>query len=437
MRRLLACLAALCLSVPAAAQTAPVPQVAAEPDPAFTARANELPGLLSGSVGYDGYFSPAFKAAVPKAQFDAITAQLIAGNGPVTGVESVAADTPWTGTVMLGFRDAVATMRLAVDATAPHRVGGLRITLVSPRNASPEAAAEAIKNLRGETGFAVARLGDGPPEFLAGHQLSKPLAVGSAFKLAIFAELVRATNAGERSWDDKITLDGAPLPGGAYTFVPKGTAVPIREVAMRMISVSDNSATDILLRELGREKVEAMLPVLGVKPNPRNRPYLSTLEMFKLKGIDGGALAERYLSLDEDGQRAMLNGEVAAANIAKVDPHLFKDGKPILIDKLEWFFSPADLVHVMDWLRRNTEGPKGAEARAILSKNPGVPLDKAKWPWIGFKGGSEPGVINLTLLLKSSDGGWYAVNGTWNDTAQEVETMRFVNLVAGLTELAR
>ncbi|RYY42576.1 MAG: hypothetical protein EOP59_09710 [Sphingomonadales bacterium] len=109
---------------------------------------------------------------------------------------------------------------------------------------------------------------------------------------------------------------------------------------------------------------------------------------------------------------------------------------PSRIDTVEWFFSPADLIRVMDWLRRNSEGDKGKDVRAVLSKNPGISIDKTQYAWVGFKGGSEPGVINLTLLLQGTDGAWYAASASWNDTTAPVEDMRFAMLMAALVKFA-
>jgi hypothetical protein len=439
--RLFACLAALSLAAPATAQTtppapAPAPVQAIAPDPAFTARLNELPGLLAGTVPFESYFAPSFQAQVTKAKFQQVTAGL-AAIGPFTGVESIEMTSPFAGTVRMGFRDAVIPMRLRVTETAPHQVDGLLFTGTILRTGQIKDPAAEIKALHGNAGFAVARLGTGAPQLLAGHNADTPFAIGSAFKLVILAELVRQTNAGSRKWDDLVTLDGTPLPGGGYTAKPKGTQVSLRELATQMISISDNSATDILLHTLGRERVEAMMPVLGIADPARNRPFLGTLDMFKLKGAKQGALATRYLALDAAGRRQMLDGEIAQLPLYEIHPLLFRDGKPVLIDKLEWYESPMDLVRVMDWLRRNTEGPAGADARAVLSKNPGVPLDPAKFPWIGFKGGSEPGVLNLTLLLQSKAGGWYVVTASWNDPAAAVDTQKLVTLVGALAEQAQ
>ncbi|ATY32323.1 serine hydrolase [Sphingomonas psychrotolerans] len=438
MDRRLFALLLLALASPLAAQTQPQPQQPAPPtpSPALEARVRELVPLLSGSGSYESFFAPGFQANVPKAQFEATTAQLLTANGPVRGIDSSVANDAHSATVRVGYRDATVTFQIAVEPEAPHRVSGLLIREIGARETTLTEVTAALDQLHGITGYTLARLGRGAPEPVAAHQGDRPFAIGSAFKLILLAELVRATNAGERKWDDMITLDGSMLPGGGYNLKPKGTQVSLRELATQMISISDNSATDILLSALGRDKVEAMLPVVGVADPARNRPFLSTMEAFKLKGIEANDLAGRYLAQDEAGRRRMLDGEVTNLPALMIRPTLFRDGKPVRIDTLEWFLSPADLVRVMDWLRRNTEGPKGADARAMLSKNPGIsPTVAGKWQWVGYKGGSEPGVMNMTLLLQARAGDWYVLTASWNDPAQAVNEARFASLIARAAEL--
>jgi len=163
---------------------------------------------------------------------------------------------------------------------------------------------------------------------------------------------------------------------------------------------------------------------------------LSTLDMFKLKGLQGGALGRRWPALDEAGRRALLAREVTPAPLSGLDPMLFRDGKPRLLD-VEWFASPADLVRTMDWIRRNTEQGAGAEARRILAMNPGVgPAVAANWAYVGYKGGSEPGVINMSFLLRARDGAWYALSASRNDPAALVDEGRFIALMSRAVELA-
>ena len=192
-----------------------------------------------------------------------------------------------------------------------------------------------------------------------------------------------------------------------------------------MISRSDNSAADTLLALLGREKVEALLPLLGLRAPERNRPFLSTLELFAIKADP--ALTARWSAADEAGRRAML----PALGNAKVDAAALA-GAPRAIDRVEWFASPADLVRVMDWLRRNAD----ETALAILAINSGLgPGSADGLAYLGYKGGSETGVIEMTFLIRRKDGGWRALAIAWNNPAAAIDEAKFVALAARLVAL--
>jgi hypothetical protein len=413
------------------------PQVAAvQATPALTQRAGELIALLNGGSDVATLFDSSFLAQVPEAQIRAISIQLREGLGKAVAVADIDAVQPNAARVRITYERGIVSMNLAVASAAPNRIIGLLVTGTSTTEPSLDAVVAALKAEPGLTGFTLARLDNGPPMATLSLNADRPAAIGSAFKLAILAELIRATNHGERRWDDMVTLDGAPLPGGFYTQKPRGTQVTLRELTEKMISVSDNSATDILLALVGREKVEAMLPVIGWHDAARNRPMLSTLDMFKLKGLQGGTLGRRWPMLDEAGKRALLANEIAPAPLSALDPLLFRDGKPRLLD-VEWFASPSDLVRTMDWIRRNTGAGPGAEARRILAMNPGVgPAIASTWGYVGYKGGSEPGVISMSFLLQARDGHWYALSASWNDTAAVVDEGRFIALMSRAVELA-
>jgi hypothetical protein len=72
-------------------------------------------------------------------------------------------------------------------------------------------------------------------------------------------------------------------------------------------------------------------------------------------------------------------------------------------------------------LRAAGDSKSGAPLREVLSTNPGVAVDKELWTWVGFKGGSEPGVMNLTWLLRHAGGGWYFFALTVNDPGKPLD----------------
>lgn len=423
-------------TAPPPAMTAPA--VAAAPQ--LAERVDGLVALLGGKGDFDALFAPSFRSAIPKAQFDQLTAQIVADLGKPTGIGSLEPASAWTARLKIGFERGVLKAEVGIDPTAPHQITGLLFKGAEPlggQAATLDAVVEQLATLPGQSGFAFARLGEATSAPTASRAASTPIAIGSAFKLIILAELVRSIEAGERKWSDVVTLDGSALPGGGYAQQPKGTRIGLRALAERMISVSDNSATDILLFYLGRRKVEAMLPVVGFTDGGmRNVPFLGALELFKLKGVDDGALGNRYLSLATTDRRAFLDGAVRDTPIAAIPRALFQDGRPLKITELEWFASPNDLIRAMDWLRRHMEGPAGADLRSILSKNPGIPDAAAHWRYIGYKGGSEPGVLTMAFLLQAKDGDWYALAAGVSNPAKDVDKLRFSGLMARALELA-
>ena len=67
-------------------------------------------------------------------------------------------------------------------------------------------------------------------------------------------------------------------------------------------------------------------------------------------------------------------------------------------------------------LKGQAEAADDPTVMEILSANPGIGVDPAVWPFVGYKGGSEFGVLNLTWLLQRADGRWFFLALGLNDT---------------------
>jgi hypothetical protein len=284
--------------------------------------------------------------------------------------------------------------------------------------------------LPGQVNFAVARLGDGAPVMISGITPDRALATGSTYKLFILGELSRQVQAGQRHWSDVVTVDRSSIGGGTIAGFPRGAPVTLHTLASLMISISDNSATDILLHVVGRENVERTMAAMGVRDAARNRPLLSTLELGMLKAAPATAFA-LWQQADEATRRQILANDYAATDASRINIALFA-GNPIRIDTVEWFATAGDFVRVMDWLRLHADDT----ARAILGINGGLPAQaRAALNYAGFKGGSEPGVANLTWLVQTRSGTWYAVSIGWNNTAAPVDPNRLAGLGARAIQL--
>jgi len=200
-----------------------------------------------------------------------------------------------------------------------------------------------------------------------------------------------------------------------------------------MISVSDNSATDTLIHLLGRKAIEARMRAAGHSAPSRNIPFLTTVEAFALKGNNFESERAAFIAGDDAAQRKLVDANQSRLTLANVDGVSFA-GEPRFIDSLEWFASPNDVGRLMIDLR-NRQSPT---AMSVMAINPGVSPGATKdWAWLGYKGGSELGVISMSLLgQRESDGKWFVVTASWNNPATPVVTETMVGLVTRLLALA-
>ena len=201
-----------------------------------------------------------------------------------------------------------------------------------------------------------------------------------------------------------------------------------------MISISDNTATDHLIRRAGRENVEKYAAGFN-SCAAQGTPFLLTMEMFRIKLSPDKTLATRYASADEAGRRALL---APGGEVSKSQPDLAFAEKwtvPIEIEKIEWFSSANDLCNAMLKLHAMELKPGMEELKRVLRINGGIPFDKKTWPSVAYKGGSEPGVINLTWLLERNDGAMFVVSMGWNDPKASVDTNTMVGIARGVVDL--
>jgi beta-lactamase class A len=93
------------------------------------------------------------------------------------------------------------------------------------------------------------------------------LPTASSIKIAILAELYHQAQQGKLRLGDLYTLQPADIVGGsgiAGMFTPGVTRLTLRDLSILMISVSDNSATNVIIDRLGMENVNGMLDSLGL-----------------------------------------------------------------------------------------------------------------------------------------------------------------------------
>lgn len=429
-------------AIAAAMLAAPLPQIAMAQAPdraapaaqtAFERRAAQLVDLFGGKIAYSAYFDPHFQTAVPQPQFDAFRDGLIAQYGQPVAIDSMTAANDRSGTALLRFERGVATVLLDVGTAADERVTGLRITGVAVAGDSFDEVAAEIAKLPGRTGFLVAELDGGTIRPFASANADRQFATGSTFKLYVLDELAAQVAAGKRRWSDVVPLSHFSFSSAATANWPAKTPVTLQTLANWMVSVSDNGAADTLIHLLGRDAIEARMKRAGHSDPSRNIPLLTTVEAFALKGNNFSDLRPAFIDGEDDAQRKLIDNNRHRLTLANVDGVSFTAG-PRFIDSLEWFASPNDIARLMVDLRAR----QSKTLLAAMAINNGVgPVAAADWTYLGYKGGSENGVLSMSLLgQRKSDGRWVVVTASWNNPDANVETGPLVALVTRLLALA-
>ena len=406
---------ALAFSAPAQAQdSAAVLASGNSEETVLERRAAQAVEVMLGQREAEGVFAPTFLAQVPAAQLQLLAAQLAAEHGALSGVESVTATGANTARIRLRFADAIGNGTLTLAGESPFPIVGLFISDFAPLNDSADAIASDLADLNGTVTALYTPL-DGEPIF--GMDEARPLAVGSSVKLTLLAALAQDVADGKRAWDDIVRLPGGSFSGGTLQSFPDGAPVTLHTIAALMISESDNTATDLVAKILGQDAIAAEFARAGHADPAANRPFVDTQRLFLIK-----ATPDRIARWTEgtEAQRKALLAELA--DVPSED--LSYNGQPTAIDTVEWFYSPRDIVGQMRRLATMSD----PTAREIMAINAGMPAAEAgKFDYVGYKGGSEPGVVSLNWLVRKGDQ-WRVLSITQNDTQATVDTAALVNL---------
>lgn len=385
------------------------------------------------------HFDESFLAQVPAAQTAQVFGQLAAQAGSMT-IESVAQGRDATE---LRAKAEAGGMKLAitlaVDPTGG-KIDGLLFAPADDDSARPKTYADAEKllpTLAEHASLYIATV-DKNGACKAVHSINShdELAIGSTFKLYVLLALTDQIIAGKLDWTTELDVrdEWKSLPSGVTQDDPAGTKLTVKELAERMISISDNTATDHLLYTVGRRKVEAALATAKHAKPKLDTPFLGTRELFVLKLLMSHDDVDKYIQLGTEKRRAMLDGDIAAQHPTLAGVEDWKDARRI--DTLEWFASGEDLCRVMGVLGKRAKAAKAAPVLDVLSKNPGMQFDSKKFPYVGFKGGSEPGVLNLTWLLRRDDDKWFVVSLGFNSSSDPLpDELKVLGFAKGVIDI--
>ena len=361
------------------------------------------------------HFAPSFLAQIPPEKFRAFTESLRTG---VQRLELVRVEATQGNTrlqaITRAATGALFRVLLAVEPEPPHRITALLVKPdEEPAKAPPvhswNEAEGSLRALAPRVSLFAAEIE--ADRCMPIHELAadESLAVGSAFKLFVLGALAREVELGSLAWSDS-------LPG-------RGTRT-LLSTAEKMIERSDNGAADDLVVAVGREAIEHFARSNGAD-DPRLSPLLLTRETFAIRYGTSDEEKARFAKGSRD-QRLVLARE---ASTRKWNPPV----KPSAVGTVGWFAPLRGLCSVAAQLHRMAVNPKTAPVGRLLAANPGVRDTDAEFSYIGYKGGSEPGLFNINFLLqRRRDGKWMYLGATVNDEEHLIDERRAMSIMGAI-----
>ena len=148
----------------------------------------------------------------------------------------------------------------------------------------------------------------GPDGASWSHHGDRKFGAASTVKIPIMVELFRQIDAGKRSLDDRhVTSEADMTPGsGVLLNMHQGIELTLNDLIYLMISISDNMATNILIRMAGMDAVNRAMRDLGMRNSLLGR---------EMKGRPATAGEQENLATPNDyavAIRAILDGEAAS-----------------------------------------------------------------------------------------------------------------------------
>ncbi len=294
-------------------------------------------------------------------------------------------------------------LRVVLSVDDQGRIAGLLLQPGPPEDlpqvASWHALAQEFAALGGTTRLYVGQVSEGTcrtEHATAAEPVAAPS--GSIFKLIVLAAVVEAIEADELSWDQELTITPGlkSLPSGQLQDRPDGSRVSVQEAATLMISISDNTATDLLMDAVGEQRLTDVVARISDQPE-RLTPLLTTREFFEL-GWNAPTVREQWASADPAARTALL--ATLPHDLAELRSNPFAVTEPVWQQGVGWFLTGQEICTAHAILAQQAGTPAGAPVRQILSANPGLPAP-GEASYQGFKGGSAPGVLAYSFYLET------------------------------------
>ena len=316
------------------------------------------------------------------------------------------------------------------------------LVFADDQNLSIEQAADEYASLSAQPGLLVARIEDNECVATVGRNENEPRATASIFKIWILAGVAEALNDGSLTRQQKLSITTTDrAPGGPLIDAPVGTEYTLDELALLMMGVSDNTATDVLHEAVGRSRLDSLHAQYGHSRPELMAPQLNISEQFHILFSINSADADSYVNGSESFQQQFVqNRLVPLGSIATNGGGFFNE--PEFITGT-WQASPMDVCRAFARHRQHDPGSDAAlVVERALGATPAFVNLYDRWDRIWFKGGNlESGasgqmVFTFAWMLERDGEDPYVVVGLANDLegGLESEIFNFNSLLSRIME---
>ena len=185
----------------------------------------------------------------------------------------------------------------AVNHSPTSRIAPAQSPIAPPATrAAPPTLEETIRarldSLQAQSSFYAKQLSTGAEVAV---RADVPMNTASVIKIPVMILAFRDADAGRLDLDQRYVIRAEDLRRGSgllQTFVP-GLQPTLRDIVTQMIITSDNTATDIMIGKVGRDRVNRMLDSLGYR---QTRLNATTGELFRQVWV---AADPKYASMSD------------------------------------------------------------------------------------------------------------------------------------------
>lgn len=200
---------------------------------------------------------------------------------------------------------------------------------IKPIGSSPEFAklrAEIVKiskEVRGQMGIYIKHVESGRELAI---DADKIFPLGSVFKIPVMMEVFRQANDGLISMDEKLKLENRNfcIGSGILQFLSPGAEFTVRDLVTLMIIATDNTASEMLWKRIGIQRVNMLMKELGLAKTsiylPWREGFLLSMGkgQFKDSSVQEAARTWKGLS-DHDRMKVLNEIDLEFANLSIED----------------------------------------------------------------------------------------------------------------------